>query len=69
MAQPKKRGRGRPATGVDPAVAVRLPPDVLAAVDEVAKSQQVKSRSEAMRRLVERGLAALTPRGTKGTSA
>jgi hypothetical protein len=51
----KKRGRGRPATGTDPAVAVRLPPAVLAAVDQWAKSQ-TESRSEAIRRLVEHGL-------------
>src|ERR1700730_1371486 len=51
----KRRRPGRPATGTDPAVAVRLPPEVLAAVDQWAKSQ-TESRSEAIRRLVEHGL-------------
>jgi hypothetical protein len=54
----KRRGRGRPATGHDPAVAVRLPKQVLAAVDNWAKKQTITSRSDAIRRLIEMGLAA-----------
>jgi len=57
----KKRGRGRPATGHDPTVAVRLPKQTIAAVDKWSKANAVESRSEAIRRLVERGLAAETP--------
>ena len=56
----KKRGRGRPPRpgGVDPVVPVRLPKKVLAAVDKWAMTQKTESRSDAIRQLVERGLAA-----------
>jgi hypothetical protein len=53
----KRRGPGRPATGHDPAVALRLPKTVLAAVDRWAKANAVGKRSEALRRLIERGLS------------
>jgi hypothetical protein len=54
---PKKRGR--PATGKDPMMALRMPPEFRAKIDSWAKAQDDKpSRSEAIRRLVERGLAA-----------
>jgi metal-responsive CopG/Arc/MetJ family transcriptional regulator len=52
---PKKRGR--PATGRDPLVALRLPPALTERIDEWAKANGEDSRSEAMRRLLERGLA------------
>ena len=52
----KKRGRGRPATGVDPAVTTRLPVDVLAKVEKWAAANDCQ-RSQAIARLVERGLA------------
>jgi hypothetical protein len=58
----KKRRPGRPATGVDPAVAVRLPRDVLAAVTQWAVDNET-TRSEAIRELIERGL------GSKGEAA
>ena len=48
--------RGRPATGQDPVSAVRLPKDVTAAIDAWAKKIGLKSRSEAIRQLVELGL-------------
>jgi hypothetical protein len=51
----KKRGRGRPATGHDPTVAVRLRKQTISAVDKWAKTNAL-SRSEAIRRLIERGL-------------
>jgi hypothetical protein len=54
----KKKGRGRPATGHDPAVAVRLPKPVISAVDKWATHNDIKSRSEAFRLLVGYGLAA-----------
>jgi hypothetical protein len=52
----KKRGRGRPATGRDPVAAVRLPKNVMSAVDKWAKRNGIKSRSEAFRLLLGYGL-------------
>jgi len=52
---PKKRGRGRPATGRDPLVALRLPPEMIKAIDDWA-ARNGESRSQAMRALLERGL-------------
>jgi hypothetical protein len=51
----KKRGRGRPATGFDPAVTTRLPVAVLAAVEKWAAANDCK-RAVAIARLVELGL-------------
>jgi hypothetical protein len=47
----KRRGRGRPGRGAEPmqVVAVRLTADEVAALDEVAKRENL-SRSEAIRR-------------------
>jgi hypothetical protein len=59
-AKPKvnKRPRGRPfAGGRDPAVGVRLPWRVIHAVDKWGKQQGFGSRSEAIRHLVQIGLA------------
>ena len=42
-----KRKRGRPATGSEPVLTVRLPPAMIASLTEWAKRRQV-SRSEAM---------------------
>jgi Arc/MetJ-type ribon-helix-helix transcriptional regulator len=54
---PKKRGR--PATGQDPVLTVRLPSNTRAAIENWAKQQKDKpSRSEAIRRLIEFALAA-----------
>jgi hypothetical protein len=53
----KKRGRGRPATGRDPAVTIRIPEKVLTAAKRWATSQGIKTRSETIVRLVEIGLA------------
>jgi hypothetical protein len=57
--QKQKRKPGRPRISEDlaTAVAVRLPRSVLAAVTQWAVDNDA-SRSEAIRRLVERGLAA-----------
>jgi hypothetical protein len=53
---PKKRGR--PATGKNPAVVVRFPPAIIGTIDEWAASTgDGVSRSEAIRRLVDLGLA------------
>jgi hypothetical protein len=54
----QKRGRGRPATGRDPAITSRIPQDIVAAVDKWAEKNDVSSRAEAIRRLVEIGLKA-----------
>ena len=49
---------GRPPTGQDPFSAIRLPPKLTAAIDKWTEENGVTSRSEAIRRLVELGLAA-----------
>jgi Arc/MetJ-type ribon-helix-helix transcriptional regulator/predicted transcriptional regulator len=51
---PKKRGR--PATGKDPLIALRLPPGMIEAVDDWGCQRGTPSRSEAIRDLIERGL-------------
>jgi hypothetical protein len=54
-----QKKRGRPATGRDPAVTIRLPEKVLALVERWAMSQEDHPpRSQAIRRLVELGLKA-----------
>ena len=53
---PKRRGRP-PSGGRDPGVHIRLPEDLLAAIDGLAVAEGL-SRSEAIRRLVELGLQA-----------
>jgi hypothetical protein len=56
-----QKKRGRPATGRDPAVTVRLPESLLATVEHWAMSQDDQPpRSQAIRRLVELGLTAET---------
>jgi hypothetical protein len=55
----KSRGRPKKKGGVYPVTAVRLPPELGAAVDKWAGSQDdAPTRSEAVRRLVEIGLRA-----------
>jgi hypothetical protein len=60
IAEEKKRGRGRPRTGIGPAISLRLYPDLEAALNAwIARQPDPKpSRSEALRRLVEKGLEA-----------
>jgi hypothetical protein len=54
---PKRRGR--PATGKDPQVSTRMPPELIASVEAWAVAQDDEPRrSEAIRRLVEIGLKA-----------
>ena len=51
------RKRGRPATGRDAVTAIRLSDELKGRVEAwAAKQADVPSRSEAIRRLVERGL-------------
>src|SRR3569832_1617034 len=52
-----KPKRGRPATGRLPFVGVRLPAELIRAVEEWADHNDAPSRSEAIRSLVELGLA------------
>ena len=53
-----QKRRGRPATGRDPAVTIRLPEAVLAKVEHWAMAQEDQPpRSQAIRRLVELGLS------------
>ncbi len=53
---PKRRGR--PATGRDPFVKVRMPPDIIQAIERWAAKSQDLDRSAAIRSLVELGLHA-----------
>jgi hypothetical protein len=50
-----KKKMGRPATGHDPAVTVRIPADVLKEVQRWARASKL-SRSAAIAALVKRGL-------------
>jgi predicted DNA binding CopG/RHH family protein len=52
-----QKRRGRPATGRDPAVTIRIPESVLAAVKEWAAKEGIDTRSAAIVRLVELGLS------------
>jgi Arc/MetJ-type ribon-helix-helix transcriptional regulator len=62
----KKRRRGRPATGKDPLVGVRLPPEMIKQIDTWAKREGVASRSEAIRRLVDQSLLPATQQPRTG---
>jgi hypothetical protein len=45
-----KKKRGRPATGINPLIGVRFPPDLLRALDRYIKEEEPKmSRPEALR--------------------
>jgi hypothetical protein len=57
--KPKKRGR--PATGRDPFVGIRLPHGLITEINGWSKKVGAQSRSEAIRRLVELGLAGSRP--------
>jgi hypothetical protein len=53
---PRKKA-GRPATGKDPMLSLRAPPELTRQVEDWAKRQPDNpSRSEAARRLIELGL-------------
>ena len=54
-----QKKRGRPATGHDPVLTIRLPPGLRSKIENWARHQNDKpSRSEAIRRLLEFALAA-----------
>ena len=56
---PKKR-MGRPATGKNPLLSARVPKELIDRVEKWAKLHAI-SRSEAVRRLIERGLPHARP--------
>jgi Arc/MetJ-type ribon-helix-helix transcriptional regulator len=51
-----KPKRGRPATGRDPFVGIRLPAPLIEDIQAWSDKHEAASRSEAIRRLVELGL-------------
>jgi metal-responsive CopG/Arc/MetJ family transcriptional regulator len=53
-----KPKRGRPATGRDPFVGIRLPATLIESIQAWSEKNDAGSRSEAIRRLVEIGLKA-----------
>jgi hypothetical protein len=57
FAEEKKRGRGRPRTGEQPALSARVPTTVLVRVDQWAAVNNC-TRSEAVAALLGRGLEA-----------
>lgn len=57
---PKKRGR--PATGKDPLLTIRAPAELIASIEAWAEREGL-SRSDAVRQLIEAGLAKLSKRG------
>jgi Arc/MetJ-type ribon-helix-helix transcriptional regulator len=65
--EPKKAGRGRPSTGKDPLVAVRLSTERIKQIDAWAKREGAASRSEAIRRLVDQSLVAATQQPRRGS--
>jgi hypothetical protein len=61
----KKRGRGRPRTGIGKPVGLRLYPELERRVDQWALKQPDKpGRPEAIRRLIEIALASKTKKYT-----
>jgi hypothetical protein len=62
-----RKKRGRPPTGQDPVLAVRLPPAMRLDIENWAKQQKDRpSRSEAIRRLIEFALAAKSKKRIPG---
>jgi hypothetical protein len=57
MRKTKKQGRGRPATGHDPTITIRLPVALRREIDRLAQKEGV-TRSEMFRMLLERGMKA-----------
>jgi hypothetical protein len=54
----KKRGRGRPRTGMQPVLSGRVPKEIVAAIDEWAAANGY-TRSEGVAVLLTRGLEAV----------
>jgi len=51
-----RKKRGRPATGQHPVMALRLPQELIELIDEWMKACDARSRSDAIRQLIELGL-------------
>jgi hypothetical protein len=51
-----RKKRGRPPTGQDPVMAVRLPRELTERIDEWMKHFHAPTRSDAIRQLIELGL-------------
>ena len=64
--KPKESRRGRPTTGRDPVVAVRLPHEAIADVDRLARRLGLSSRSDAIRYMIIHSTASIEPREVKG---
>jgi hypothetical protein len=64
--KPKEPRRGRPPTGRDPVVAVRLPHEAIANVDRLARTLGLSSRSDAIRYMIIRSAASIEPREIEG---
>ena len=65
--KPKESRRGRPTTGRDPVVAVRLPHEAIADVDRLARTLGLSSRSDAIRYMIIRSAAFIKPRDIEGS--
>jgi Arc/MetJ-type ribon-helix-helix transcriptional regulator len=63
----RRKKRGRPATGTDPLIGVRLPDAMIKQIDVWAKREGVASRSEAIRRLVDQSLVAAAQQPRRGS--
>jgi hypothetical protein len=61
--EPKKRGRGRPATGRDPVIGLRLSPEKTEQLDAWAAAKGLTSRSEAVRLMIDQALGASKKKG------
>jgi len=55
--KPRRRKGGAPKTGVTPLIAVRLKPEVTIKVDDWADRHGIATRSDAIRRLIDKALA------------
>jgi len=64
----KKRGRGRPRTGMHPVLSGRVPKEVVAQVDEWATANGY-TRSEGVAVLLKRGLEAVHAEPTRASKA
>ena len=64
--KPKESRRGRPTTGRDPVVAVRLSHEAIADVDRLAQSLGLTSRSDAIRYMIMRSTASIEAHEIEG---
>jgi hypothetical protein len=58
MGVKQKKRRGRPATGTDPIIGLRLSPEKTEQLDAWAAAEGLTSRSEAVRRMIDQVLGA-----------